>query len=167
MHFTISWHFKDYFLYTYPVVTLDSSIMERDRTLVHIADMDSDVCKWDFLIRWSSTQTSHLNPHCSPILFAPKFPDSSLEWSRTSERGSLDPYGVSSLTSPGLHCQISKCGEKLLHLLLEHVIPFLGILFGSLSISHLDFYHGELLPFLIQFVVETQHFCFQSQIPLF
>lgn len=37
--------FKDYFLYTYPVVTLDSSIMERDRTLVHTADMDSDVCK--------------------------------------------------------------------------------------------------------------------------
>lgn len=167
MLLTINWHFRNYFLYTYPVVTLDSSIMERDRTLVHTVDTESDVCKWDFLTRWSSTQTNHLNPHCSPILFAPKFPESCLEWSRTAEKGSLDPYRVSSLASPGFHRQVSKRGEELLHFLLEHVVPFLCILFGSLRISHLDLYHGELLPFLIQFIVETQHFCFQSQVPLF
>lgn len=32
--------FKNYSIYTYPVVTLDSSIMGHDITLVHIADID-------------------------------------------------------------------------------------------------------------------------------
>lgn len=160
------WHFRNYSLYTYPVVTLDGSIMEHDITLVHTADMDSDVCKWDSCTRQSSTQTSHLIPHCSPTLFAPRVPRVLPGAVQDREKGSLDPDCVPSLASPGFHGQVSECGEELLHLLLEHVVPFLGILLRPLGVSHLDFYHGELFPLLIQFVMEAQHFRFQSQIPL-
>lgn len=82
------------------------------------------------------------------------------------EAGSLDPYCVSSLGSPGFHCQLPKRGEKLLHFFLKHVISFLGIFFCSLGVSHFDFYHCELLPFLIQFIMEAHHLCFQSQVSL-
>lgn len=159
-------HFRNYPLYTYPVVTLDSSIMEHGLTLVHTADMDSDVWKWHSFTRWSSTQTSHLIPHCSPTLFAPRVPRVLPGAVQDREKGSLDPDCVSSLASPGFHRQVSEGGEELLHFLLEHVVPLLGVLFRSLGVSHLDFYHGELFPLLIQFVMEAQHFCFQSQVPL-
>lgn len=68
------WHLRNYSLYTYPVVTLDSSIMEHDITLVHTADMDSDVWKWDSCTRWSSTQTNHLIPHLFPNTVCPGVP---------------------------------------------------------------------------------------------
>lgn len=86
---------------------------------------------------------------------------------RQRERaGSLDPYRVSSLGSPGFHSQLPKCGEKLLHLFLKHVISLLSIFFRSLCIPHFDFYHCELFPLLIQFIMEIHHFCFQRQVPL-
>lgn len=62
-----------------------------------------------------SQVTSHLIPYCFP----PESPESFPEPSETAEKaGSLDPYRVSSLGSPGFHRQLSECGEKLLHFLL-------------------------------------------------
>ena len=112
-----------------------------------------------------SQVTSHLVPYNLPTRIPRVLPRATRDSGR--ERPSLDPYRVSSLGSPGFHCQLPKRGKKLLHLFLKHVISFLCIFFCPFSISHFDFYHCELFPFLIQFIVEAHHFCFQSQVSLF
>lgn len=77
---------------------------------------------------------------------------------------SLDPDGVASFWSARLHCQFPKSREKLLHFLLQHIIPLLCILLRPLCITHFDFYHCELLPLLIQLFMQGHHFCLQGEI---
>lgn len=98
--------------------------------------------------------TSHL------IFSTPPQPQSLIFWSL------LNPYGITSIRPSSLHSQITKCREKLLHLLLQHFVAFLGIFPCTLCVPHLYFHHGILLPLLVQFLMKCHYLRLQFKVSL-
>lgn len=62
--------------------------------------------------------------------------------------------------------EVTKRGEKLFHLFLQHLISPLCVVLGALSVAQLDLRHGVLLPLLVQLFMEAHHFCLQLQVTL-
>lgn len=85
---------------------------------------------------------------------------------------SLYPDGIVTIWSAGVGGRSASCGEvtergeKLFHLLLQHLIPALGVVLGALCVAQLDLGHCVLLPLLVQLFVEVQHLCLQLQVAL-
>lgn len=86
---------------------------------------------------------------------------------------SLYPDAVVTVWSAGVcgrrvaRCrEVTECGEKLFHFLLQHLISPLGVVFGALGVAQLDLCHGVLLPLLVQLIVEVHHFRLQLQVAL-
>lgn len=88
-------------------------------------------------------------------------------------RSSLYPDGVVTIRSAGVRgCGVASCsevtkrGEKLFHLFLQHLISPLGVVLGALGVPQLDLGHGVLLPLLVQLFMEAHHLRLKLQVSL-
>lgn len=62
--------------------------------------------------------------------------------------------------------EVAERGEELLHLLLQHLVPPLGVVLGPLGVAQLDLGHGVLLPLLVQLLVQAHHLRLQLHVTL-